>query len=163
MVKFECHARAMKNANGDMFARIPQGRKQEYNAVLAEFLAKYQGHCSIRITKIKKPRTTGKNSQSHHLNGHIQQICIETGNDFADVKKVIKQKAIKRGYPILLIKTGVDKLGKDIMKPKLDLWGNEQGISETEADTVECGHLIDESHQIASEFGIVLNEGTDGT
>ena len=33
----------------------------------------------FKIVPPRKLRSTGEYSQNHHLNGHIQQICVETG------------------------------------------------------------------------------------
>ena len=48
----------------------------------------------VLVESEKRTRSTGEFSQSHHLNGHIQQICRETGNDFTTVKEFIKSQAI---------------------------------------------------------------------
>ena len=103
---------------------------------------------AITLARPKKKRTTGKYSQNHHLNGHIQQICEETGNDFQTVKLYIKKEALKRGYPTKV------RDGEQI----IDLWGNPIPISEGEANTVECGYLIEEVHILASDLGIILKE-----
>ena len=94
-------------------------------------------------------RTTGDYSQSHHLNGHIQQIAKATGQPFEDVKRFIKQRAITFGYPIKTIAGN----------PVTDLWGQVVGISETDASTSECALLIECTHQLASELDITLEEG----
>jgi hypothetical protein len=96
----------------------------------------------------KRPRTTGEYSQNHCLNGSIQQICEETGNDFATVKNYVKQQAIKRGYPVKM-KNGEYLIGID---------GNLIPISESDSTTVECGYLIEETKILASELGIILKE-----
>jgi hypothetical protein len=140
----------VRDNSGNFGFRIPPDDKPSYNAVLEKCIKARSGWATIKISLPRRYRTTGKGSQSHHLNGHIQQICLETGNDFADVKKAIKQRALKRGYPILQNDNG---------QPKLDLWGNEQGISETECDTVQCGYLIEEAHSLAAELDIKLYEG----
>lgn len=87
------------------------------------------------------PRTTGWKSQNHHINGHIQQICQETGNSFTAVKECMKMLAIDRGYPI-------EKLPNDMPFPK----------SEADINTTEAGYLIDTIHQFADEWGINLTE-----
>ncbi len=89
----------------------------------------------------RKPRTTGEKSQNHHLNGHIQQICQETGDEFDDVKMEIKRRAIKRGYP-----------------SHTDSFGNVIPESEANASTVECGYLIEEAHDVAAFCNIKLKE-----
>lgn len=105
---------------------------------------------TVTIEKPFRPRTTGYKSQNHCLNGYIQQICMETGQDFASTKTYIKQKAIEMGYPILRRKT----IGgyEDVT----DWWGNPVGISEADASIEDCSLLIDCAIMLASEFGIVL-------
>ena len=92
--------------------------------------------------KFYKLRTTGEKSQSHRLNGFIQQICEATGNDFDAVKDYLKRKAIGRG---LRYETAPD----GVLVP----------ISETRMTTIEIGYVIAEAEQLAAEEGIWLYEG----
>ena len=123
--------------------------KKELDVIFARSRERYNGYITVTIETPKKPRTTGEKSQNRHLNGHIQQIAQETGTPFDVVKHEIKQRAITRGYPILY-----DGKGKAV----LDIFGREQGISEADCSTVECGYLIDETHQLAAELDFVLRE-----
>lgn len=111
------------------------------------------GFVHVLVETPKRHRTTGPGSQGHHLNGHIQQICQQTGNDFDDVKRFVKQMAIPMGYPMQM-RRGI---------PVYDLWGNPVGISEAECDTTQCGYLIDCVHRLASELGIILKENESET
>jgi len=95
----------------------------------------------VKLGMPRKPRTTGDKSQNHHLNGHIQQICIETGDEFDDVKMEIKRRALKRGYP-----------------SHTDTFGNVIPESEGAASTVECGYLIEEAHDVAAFCNVKLKE-----
>lgn len=106
------------------------------------------GMVHVLVETPKRRRTTGAGSQNAHLNGHIQQICEVTGNDFGDVKKYVKQMAIPMGYPMLK-RRGI---------PVYDLWGQPVGISERDCDSAQCGFLIDCVHRLAAELGIVLKE-----
>ena len=45
----------------------------------------------VLIEPEKRRRSTGYKSQNHHLNGHIQQIAMSTGQPFEDIKKYVKQ------------------------------------------------------------------------
>jgi len=124
---------------------------QEYKKQLLEYcVEKRGGFISLSLSPPKRPRSTGKGSQSHHLNGHVQQIATLTGQPFDDIKKYIKEHAIDRGFPIL-----EDENGTMI----LDMWGNKQGISEADCTIEECKYLIEESHQLAAELDIKLEEG----
>ena len=98
-------------------------------------------YLQLRMGLPRKPRTTGWRSQNHHINGHCQQIAMETGNSFSAVKERMKVLAIGRGYPI---ETLVD--------------GTVLPASETDVDTVEAGYLIDAIDQFAAEWGITLKE-----
>ena len=96
---------------------------------------------NVKISRPKRPRTTGWKSQNHHINGHVQQICTETGNTFSAVKERMKELAIGMGYPIETLPDGS-------VKP----------ISESEIDTVQAGYLIDTIHMFCAEYGIRLIE-----
>jgi len=107
-----------------------------------------EGYVEITIENIKRRRSTGERSQNHHLNGHIQAICEETGNEFEDVKKHVKQMAINMGYPMKM-------KGGDVV---LDMWGSPIGISEAESTVEQCAMLIECVHMLAAELGIILVE-----
>ena len=102
----------------------------------------------VLVEPERKARSTGYKSQNHHLNGHIQQIAMSTGQPFDDIKKYLKQQAISMGYPIL------ERFGQ----PVRDLWGNIQGISESDSTVEQCALLIECAHQLASELNIILQE-----
>lgn len=106
------------------------------------------GYVKVVISTPQKSRTTGELSQNHHLNGHIQTICQETGNSFDDVKKYVKQQAIAMGYPMKYHEGEV----------VLDMWGSPIGISESDCSVEECSILIEATHILASELGIILVE-----
>ncbi len=97
----------------------------------------------IRIDRPRKARTTGERSQNTHINGHLQQIAIETGNDFDTVKLYCKEQAVSEGYPF-------DEFGGKMIP-----------YSETRIDTVQAGVLIETIHRLAAELGIVLVEYHD--
>ena len=95
----------------------------------------------VTIQPPKKPRTTGAYSQNHHLNGHIMQICAETGNDYESVKNAVKMLAVEQmGYPY------TDFHG--VITPK----------GESESSTDECAKLIEAAHMLAADLGIILRE-----
>jgi len=103
----------------------------------------------VTIRPQRKTRTTGERSQNHALNGAIQQICEETGNTFDVVKEYIKQQAISMGYPIKR-----NEKGEYVINP----FGYPVGISEADSSTIECGYLIEATHILAGELGIILKE-----
>lgn len=108
---------------------------------------------TITIERPFRPRTTGYKSQNHCLNGIIQQICMDTGQDFAGTKNYIKQRAIEMGYPRLTQRTvrGIEDV--------TDWWGNPVGISEADASIQDCSLLIECAMQLAADLGITLNMG----
>lgn len=102
---------------------------------------KYNDYVSVTFKPPYKPRTTGKGSQNHHLNGHIMQICKETGNDYETVKYCIKMIAVEQlGYPYKTV------IGHIIPQ------------KESDCNTSECAMLIEASHYLAAEMGIILRE-----
>lgn|SRR5690554_6203787 len=137
--------------NRDALALVlPRSERDKLKAILDLADRRHGGHVTVTVETPRKPRTTGQFSQSHHLNGHIQQIAEATGNDFGVIKSEIKYRAISKGYPILY---------NDITKlPVLDIYGRPIGISEADSSTTECAILIEESHQLAAELNIVLQE-----
>ena len=137
----------MKTFNRVFPARSFKLHWEEMKAVMRE-IDDQKKNLHVLIEPEKKKRSTGYKSQNHHLNGHIQQIAMCTGQPFDDIKKYIKQQAISRGYPMLM------RFGQ----PVLDLWGNVQGISESDSTSEQCGLLIEEAHQLASELRIILQE-----
>ena len=102
---------------------------------------KHNDFVRVTIKPPYKPRTTGKGSQNHHLNGHIMQICNFTGNDYETIKYCIKMIAVEQlGFPSETI------AGHVIPK------------RESDCDTQECGLLIEASHMLAAELEIILRE-----
>ena len=96
---------------------------------------------SVRLSKPRRPRTTGYRSQNHHLNGHIAQICQFTKDSFDDVKMYIKRESISADYPF-----------------HTTSFGDVEPQSEADASTAECAILIETAHRIASDFDIKLKE-----
>ena len=102
---------------------------------------KYSDYVSVTFKPPYKPRTTGKGSQNHHLNGHIMQICNVTGNNYETIKYCIKMTAAEQfGYPTQTVAGHV--------VPK----------RESDCDTSECAMLIEASHYLAAQLGIILRE-----
>lgn len=109
---------------------------------------------TVTIEKPFRPRTTGYKSQNHALNGYIQQICMDTGQDFGTTKNYIKQMAIGMGYP-----RKTRRLPNGCVEDVMDWFGNPIGISESDASVQDCSLLIECAVQLASELGIRLNIG----
>ena len=102
---------------------------------------KHSDFVLVTLQPPKRPRTTGKDSQNHHLNGHIMQICNETGNDYESVKNAVKMIAVENmGYPYQTI------AGQIIPQRERD------------CSTDECAKLIEASHLLAADLGIILQE-----
>jgi len=150
-IKLTC---PIEKKNDHYSLKLPEDYQKAMHELMRHCFEKKGGYCSFSIMAPKRTRSTGDGSQSHHFNGHVQQIATCTGQPFEDVKKYLKAKAIGRGYPILM---GTDKAGNET-DPILDLWGNGQGISEADCTVEECCYLIEESHQLADEMGLKLIE-----
>ena len=102
---------------------------------------KYNDYVLVTLEPPKRPRTTGKDSQNHHLNGHIMQICNETGESYEVVKYCIKMIAVEQmGYSYKTI------AGHIVPQP------------ESESSTVECAMLIEAAHILAAQLSITLQE-----
>lgn len=111
-----------------------------YNALLLLRPALKNDYCRNRTSKPRKPRTTGKNSQNHAINGYIAQICVETGNDFHTVKDYCKKSAVSEGYPF------------DTFNGEVFPW------SETRLDTLQANILRKVIIRLADELRITLKE-----
>lgn len=102
---------------------------------------KYNDYVQIIIKPPYKARTTGPDSQNHHLNAHIIQICNETKHSYEIIKYCIKMLAVEQmEYPY-------EEIDGHIM-PK----------GERDCNTEECAKLIEASHLWAAEHGIILRE-----
>lgn len=102
---------------------------------------KHNDYVLVTIQSPKRPRTTGAHSQNHHLNGHIMQICNETGASYNAVKDEIKRIAVENmGYPYEIVNGHIYPKG------------------ESESSTDECAKLIEAAHVLAAEMGIILQE-----
>ena len=102
---------------------------------------KHNDYVLVTLQPPKRPRTTGKNSQNHHLNGHIMQICNETGNSYDAIKYCVKMLAVEEmGYPYELVD------------------GHICPQSEADSSTEECAKLIEAAHVWAAHHGIILQE-----
>lgn len=96
---------------------------------------------SVTLKRPRRPRTTGPHSQNAHLNGHIMQICQETGNDYDTVKTAIKNLAVSQlGFPY-----------KEIA-------GQIVAQGESDSSTAECALLIEAAHLLAADLEMILRE-----
>lgn len=118
-----------------VFLRYPDKTKK---FCIESELKKCEDFCTVTFQKVYKSRT---NQQNRMFWGIVQQIAFETGNDLEDVEEAVKERAVKRGYPM--------KVNNLTGKPKPE--------SMTKVDTVEMGYLLEEVMQLASELGIVVD------
>ncbi len=128
------------NSESGEFHGYVQQIDRGYMQAMVKFVGKKQW--KLILGKHYRKRTTGKDSQNHRINGFIQQICEDTGNDFDTIKYYFKRKAIRRGYP-----------------SKTDPEGEAVPVSEAILTTIEAAYLIDEIEQYAAENSILLYEG----
>jgi hypothetical protein len=95
-----------------------------------------------QVVDSDRPRTTGPNSQNHRINGFIQQICMEQGDDFDVVKMRCKRRALGMGYPFCTdAKTG-----------EAVPW------SESRLNTAQASILIEAIQLEAAEIPMILRE-----
>ena len=120
---------------------VDAGASENIKHELRKCRDKYGDYVLVTMQPPKRPRTTGKGSQNHHLNGHIMQICNETQNSYNAVKDEIKRIATEEmGYPYEEIN------------------GHIHPIGESESSTDECAKLIEAAHVLAADLGIILQE-----
>lgn len=124
-----------------VYVEIPKDRADEWALLRQHLKDKRINQLYVKIGKVRKPRTTGEESQNAHFNGHVQQLAAYTGDYFDDMKRTLKIKAIAKGY-----KYHTNSFGKAVP------------LSESEASTVECAWLIDTAHEVASFVGVKLKE-----
>ena len=120
---------------------VDAGASENIKHELRKCRDKYGDYVLVTMQPPKRPRTTGKGSQNHHLIGHIMQICNETQNSYNAVKDEIKRIATEEmGYPYEEIN------------------GHIHPIGESESSTDECAKLIEAAHVLAADLGIILQE-----
>lgn len=118
-----------------------EGARQAIKRELEKCRDKNNDFVLVSLQPPKKPRTTGLLSQNHHLNGHLMQICNETGNDYETVKFAVKMLAVENmNYPYKTID------------------GQIVPQRESECSTEDCAKLIEATHVLAADLGIILNE-----
>lgn len=102
---------------------------------------KYNDYVQLTIKAPYKARTTGPDSQNHHLNAHIIQICNETKHSYEIIKYCIKMLAVE-----------------EMEYPYEEVDGHIMPKGERDCNTEECAKLIEASHLWAAEHGIILRE-----
>ena len=103
---------------------------------------KYGDYVLVTMQPPKRPRTTGKDSQNHLLNGILVQICEETGNDYDSVKDAVKMIAVEHlAYPYKTI-------GGKIIPQR-----------ERDCSIEECSKLIEAAQMLAADLGIIVRYG----
>ena len=118
------------------------GARANIKHELGKCREKYNGFVLVTLQPPKRPRTTGKDSQNHLLNGIVMQICAETGNDYDSVKDAIKILAVEQlGYPFKTI------AGRLIPQ------------RERECSVDECSKLIEAAQMLAADLGIIVRYG----
>lgn len=128
---------------GEISFLVPEneGAKERLREVLGECKEKNNGYVLCSFSSPKRPRSLGMGSQNHHLNGHIMQICQETGNDYETIKAMVKIIVVeKMGYPF-------ETFHSQIIPKR-----------ERDCNTEECAMLIEAAHILAAENEITLRE-----
>lgn len=117
--------------------RIPDDLRDQVEYELASLKT---AQVYARLGKPKKPRSTGKGSQSAHFHGHCLTISLALSLPFDMVKMAIKIMAMEAEYP------GVSVAGIKIP------------MSESDASTEHETILIETAHKFAAEHSIMLIE-----
>ena len=118
------------------------GAAENIKRELRKCCDKHNDYVLVTIQPPKRPRTTGKDSQNHLLNGIIVQICEETGNDYDSVKDAVKMIAVEQfAYPYKTI-------GGRIIPQR-----------ERECSVEECSKLIEAAQMLAADLGIIVRYG----
>ena len=128
---------------GFLCFEIPEdeGIREALKKILISCRDKYNDFVQVTIKQPYRLRTTGANSQNHHLNGHIVQLCNITKHSYDEIKYCVKMKAVEAlEYPYTII--------NGYLLPK----------SEHECSTEECAKLIEAAHLLAADWQIVLKE-----
>ena len=140
MVKLVLHRTFYK---GHIAFELPadSGGREAIKRELTKCRDKNNDYVLVTLEPPKRPRTTGANSQTHHLNGHIMQICNETGNSYDAIKYCVKMLAVEEmGYPYEMV-------GSHIFPQ-----------SEADCSTDDCAKPIEAAHVWAAHHGIILQE-----
>lgn len=103
---------------------------------------------SVTFSRPFRPRSTGKDSQSHRINGFVAQIAAHTGDDFDTVKIRCKQRAIGRGWPFVTVEEDISGVTHEFKVAK----------SEADASVEEAKFLIEAVEAYAAECGVILEE-----
>ena len=118
------------------------GATENIKRELRKCREKHNDYVLVTIQPPKRPRTTGKDSQNHLLNGIIVQICEETGNDYDSVKDAVKMIAVEQlAYPYKTI-------GGKIIPQR-----------ERDCSVEECSKLIEAAQMLAADLGIIVRYG----
>lgn len=136
---------ATKKINSGSPAAISFELPIPYRAIWEQMVEQSRsGYWCLKVTRPRKPRTTGPLSQNHHFRGHCRDIMEQTGNSMAAVATALKEHAVEFfGYP------------------EDEVFGKRKPRSEADLDTVEEGLLIDATHHFAAEWGYWLIEGDE--
>jgi hypothetical protein len=131
------------------FSGVIESRARIAMEAMCEFVGPKQW--SLTLGKFYDKRTTGDNSQNHHIWGHCQQIAVAKGIDIETVHEMAKLQAISWGYPFDTFDMVVHGKRQIIKVP----W------SETRINTKQAGILIECIHWMASEMEVELYEGEE--
>ena len=117
------------------------GARENIKRELGKCRDKNNGYVLVTLQPPKRPRTTGAESQNHHLNGHVMQISNVTGAGYSAVKDEVKRIAVETmGYPYEIVNGHIHPKG------------------EGDSSTDECALLIEAAHVLAADLGIILIE-----
>lgn len=115
---------------------VPDQYRIALASVIHAGVEKHGDRYKVIVATPKRPRTTGDHSQNHWINGAVQRIAAQSGNDFNAVKMHLKTLAINAGWPFETLPDGT-------IMPR----------SEAEASVEEASILIETIQRFAAEWG----------
>lgn len=134
--------RHIENEECLCFAFPSEPYKSKLMETIKECYKNNNGYVCLTVGKPRRSRTTGPNSQNNLFYRLVTLIAMDTGNEIEDVKKGIKDRALKRGYPYK-----INPISQKVTP-----------LSTTLVDTVQMGYLIEECYEVMAELGISIGE-----
>lgn len=115
---------------------------QDYHVPVIQYekekIKRHKGWCLLEFRPPKRHRTLPQNALIHAL---WQQIANETGHELQEIKDIVKNKAVKYGYPL-----DPNLVGE--MKPR----------PSSRVEPREIQYLIDATKELAAFLNIILRD-----
>ena len=113
--------------------------KQMYSDMMNQ-----HGRLHVIVRPVRETRSTEQNKL---FSLFCRRLAKQAGTSFEDMKATVKEYAMEMGYPAAVDDDGVMMTGSD---------GEILPMPSHKADTTEFGILLDACHELAYEYGFVL-------